>query len=60
MEDSMANPAADDDKNTTDKARKDKELDRELDQALQDSFPGSDPASVTQPAPSKEDASSSS
>jgi hypothetical protein len=33
-----------------------KEVDQELDKALEDSFPGSDPISVTQPAPSKPDA----
>ncbi len=56
----MANPAADDDKKAKDKLAEDKKAkDRELDQALKDSFPGSDPVSVTQPAPSKEDASSS-
>jgi hypothetical protein len=33
-------------------------LDRELDQALEESFPGSDPVSITQPAPSKPDADS--
>lgn len=36
-----------------------KQLDRELDKGLEDSFPGSDPVSVTQPAPSKEDAKKS-
>ena len=30
-----------------------KELDEELDRGLKESFPGSDPVSVTQPAPSK-------
>jgi hypothetical protein len=33
-----------------------KQLDRELDEGLEESFPGSDPVSVTQPAPSKPDA----
>ncbi len=56
----MADRAADDDKKAKDKLAEDKKAkDRELDQALKDSFPGSDPVSVTQPAPSKEDASSS-
>jgi hypothetical protein len=30
-----------------------KELDEELDRGLEESFPGSDPVSVTQPAPGK-------
>lgn len=30
-----------------------KELDQELDEGLEESFPGSDPVSVTQPAPSR-------
>jgi hypothetical protein len=30
-----------------------KELDEELDRGLRESFPGSDPVSVTQPAPAK-------
>ncbi|MBB5047091.1 hypothetical protein HNR60_001843 [Rhodopseudomonas rhenobacensis] len=30
--------------------------DKALDEALQESFPGSDPVSLTQPAPSKPDA----
>ena len=30
-----------------------KELDEELDRGLKESFPGSDPVSVTQPAPAK-------
>jgi hypothetical protein len=29
------------------------QLDRELNEGLEESFPGSDPVSVTQPAPSK-------
>ena len=33
-----------------------KQLERELDEGLRESFPGSDPVSVTQPAPSKPDA----
>jgi hypothetical protein len=33
-----------------------KRLDQELNEALEESFPGSDPISVTQPAPSKPDA----
>ncbi|ABD89640.1 hypothetical protein [Rhodopseudomonas palustris] len=40
----------------TDKAKKDQ--DKALDEALQESFPGSDPVSLTQPAPSKPDADS--
>ncbi|PZA09543.1 hypothetical protein DNX69_23680 [Rhodopseudomonas palustris] len=32
-----------------------KELEEELNEGLEDSFPGSDPVSVTQPAPSKPD-----
>jgi hypothetical protein len=35
------------------------ELDRELEEGLEESFPGSDPVSVTQPAPSKPDATPS-
>ncbi len=35
-----------------------KNLDKELDQALEESFPGSDPISATQPAPSKPDGDS--
>jgi hypothetical protein len=34
-----------------------RKLDKALDEGLEDSFPGSDPVSVTQPAPSKEDSS---
>ena len=34
---------------------KKRRLDEALDKALQDSFPGSDPVSVAQPAPSVED-----
>jgi hypothetical protein len=30
-----------------------KQLERELQEGLEESFPGSDPVSVTQPAPSK-------
>jgi hypothetical protein len=30
-------------------------LDQALDEGLEETFPGSDPVSVTQPAPSKED-----
>ncbi|WP_197279717.1 hypothetical protein [Rhodopseudomonas sp. AAP120] len=37
---------------------KDKDLDKQLDEGLEDSFPGSDPVSVTQPAPSKPDGDS--
>lgn len=32
-----------------------KKLDDALEKGLEDSFPGSDPVSVTQPAPSKQD-----
>ena len=35
-------------------ARK-RRLDRALDVGLQETFPGSDPVSITQPAPSKQD-----
>jgi hypothetical protein len=35
-----------------------KELDKALNEALEDSFPGSDPISATQPAPSKPDGDS--
>jgi hypothetical protein len=35
-----------------------KEQDKELDEALKESFPGSDPVSITQPAPSKPDGDS--
>lgn len=39
---------------TDDRSRKTKEeLDKELDRGLEESFPGSDPLSVTQPAPAK-------
>jgi hypothetical protein len=41
------------------KDKKDKtEQDKELDEALKESFPGSDPVSITQPAPSKPDGDS--
>jgi len=44
---------------TADKPTKGKDqLEQELNEALEDSFPGSDPVSVTQPAPSKPDADS--
>lgn len=37
-----------------DRSRKTKkELDEELDRGLKESFPGSDPLSITQPAPAK-------
>ena len=40
-------------------AKKDKkEQDQELNEALEESFPGSDPVSITQPAPSKPDGDS--
>jgi len=35
-----------------------KKLDQQLEEGLEDSFPGSDPLSVTQPAPSKPDGDS--
>jgi hypothetical protein len=35
-----------------------KQRDRELNEALEESFPGSDPISATQPAPSKPDGDS--
>jgi hypothetical protein len=35
------------------KSKSKEELDEELDRGLKESFPGSDPVSVTQPAPSK-------
>ncbi len=38
----------------SDAARK-RRLDRALDVGLRDTFPGSDPVSITQPAPSKQD-----
>jgi hypothetical protein len=39
--------------------KKDKaQQDKELDEALKESFPGSDPVSITQPAPSKPDGDS--
>lgn len=34
------------------------QLDKELNEGLEESFPGSDPVSVTQPAPSKPDGDS--
>lgn len=34
----------------------DSKIKKELDKGLRDTFPASDPVSVTQPAPSKEDA----
>uniref|UniRef100_Q07IZ0 Uncharacterized protein n=1 Tax=Rhodopseudomonas palustris (strain BisA53) TaxID=316055 RepID=Q07IZ0_RHOP5 len=48
----MADTAAQHDKKNK------QEQDKELDEALQESFPGSDPVSITQPAPSKPDADS--
>lgn len=42
---------------SADKA-KDKDLEKQLEEGLEDSFPGSDPVSVTQPAPSKLDGAS--
>ncbi|NVN87926.1 MAG: hypothetical protein HXX15_17750 [Rhodopseudomonas sp.] len=35
-----------------------KKLDNELNEALEESFPGSDPLSITQPAPSEPDGDS--
>ncbi len=35
-----------------------KKADKDLDEALEESFPGSDPISATQPAPSKPDGDS--
>jgi hypothetical protein len=35
-----------------------KKIDQELNEALEESFPGSDPISATQPAPSKPDGDS--
>jgi hypothetical protein len=55
----MTNAAAgtrDDAKSRPDKDKTDKKkLDEALDKGLEESFPGSDPVSVTQPAPSKQD-----
>jgi hypothetical protein len=42
---------------SNDKKNKEQQ-DKELDEALKESFPGSDPVSITQPAPSKPDADS--
>lgn len=45
---------AQNDGGTDDRSRKTKkELDEELDRGLEESFPGSDPLSITQPAPAK-------
>jgi len=45
------------DAKTADKPAKDKnQLEQELNEGLEESFPGSDPVSVTQPAPSRPDA----
>jgi hypothetical protein len=41
----------------TEKKNKEQQ-DKELDEALKESFPGSDPVSITQPAPSKPDGDS--
>jgi hypothetical protein len=47
------------DAKTSDQQTKTKEeLEQELNEGLEDSFPGSDPVSVTQPAPSKPDGDS--
>jgi hypothetical protein len=37
------------------KQPRDQELEDALEEGLEETFPGSDPVSVTQPAPSKED-----
>ena len=37
------------------KSERDEELEQTLEEGLEETFPGSDPVSVTQPAPSKED-----
>jgi hypothetical protein len=37
------------------KGRTQKKRDRALDEALEESFPGSDPVSITQPAPTQPD-----
>lgn len=54
MADTQARERNDPEKDPKDSARKEK-LDDALDQGLKESFPGSDPVSVTQPAPSKPD-----
>jgi hypothetical protein len=38
--------------------QRDEGLENELEEGLEETFPGSDPVSVTQPAPSKEDSHS--
>jgi len=43
---------------TQDNKKNKDEQDKELDEALKESFPGSDPVSITQPAPSKPDGDS--
>lgn len=42
-------------KTTDTPAKEKKKLEEQLNEGLEDSFPGSDPVSVTQPAPSKPD-----
>jgi hypothetical protein len=37
------------------KKQRDERLEEALEEGLEETFPGSDPVSVTQPAPSKED-----
>jgi hypothetical protein len=48
----MSAHAEKDDRKKRPKTKKE-ELDEELDRGLRESFPGSDPVSVTQPAPAK-------
>ncbi len=52
--DSRHDPKNDSGKDPNETSRKDK-LDDALNKGLEESFPGSDPVSVTQPAPSKPD-----
>jgi hypothetical protein len=42
-------------KPTDGKSPEKRQLDEALEEGLEETFPGSDPVSVTQPAPSKED-----
>ncbi|WOK15512.1 MULTISPECIES: hypothetical protein [Rhodopseudomonas] len=53
----MADPKTADSAPKTSKEEK-KQSDAELNEALEESFPGSDPVSMTQPAPSKPDGDS--
>jgi hypothetical protein len=56
---SIGDRAMADTKQTSKQANKEKDkLDQELDEALEESFPGSDPVSMTQPAPSAPDGDS--